>query len=359
MPEGAAAFGTLAGRTVGNAVWEGPFALPLTNLLAGTNVIAAEVHQSTTTSTGHRHGHDARCGLAAALARHQRAGGYQRLARCGHHARGSPPHSGPVQRKRLWPGTPPTCGSVASSATNLLTLASHDYVFQFAPTPAGNVTVTWAPANGITDRSSNSNAFTGTSFNYFLDAAGSVARLAFATVSQSSDATAATGALLAVDGSTNTFSLTASDPGSYWQAQFGRPFPLQRLEIVNRPVPFAAELGGLTLQLFNLDDQVVFSAPLTNPGPGGQLTFTLPEGTVARSLRIGLAGSETNGAGNYRVGMAEVRAFGTPDLPVRPAARRLRRAERPRVAVQRLRRLPCGECGGRQREQLHSYGGLS
>jgi len=145
-----------------------------------------------------------------------------------------------------------------------------------------------------------------------------VTSLSFVDVTQSTDATPTHRALNAVDGSTSSFSLTADLPGSYWFAQLGRPYPLDRIELVNRSAPNDAELGGLTLRLFNLDDQVVFETVLANPGSGALAAIPLPPGTVARSLWIGLPGAQTNGAGNCRVGLCEVRAFGLPDIPYGP-----------------------------------------
>src|SRR5262245_4954146 len=80
----------------------------------------------------------------------------------------------------------------------------------------------------------------------------------FVRVVQSSNASSTNGALLALDANIATSSLTANAPGSYWLAELGRPFPLDRIEVVNRPAPSDAELGGLKLRLFNIDDQVVF-----------------------------------------------------------------------------------------------------
>jgi hypothetical protein len=145
-----------------------------------------------------------------------------------------------------------------------------------------------------------------------------VTSLSFVDVTQSTDATPSHRALNAVDGSTSSFSLTADQPGSYWLAQLGRPYPLDRIELVNRSAPNDAELGGLTLRLFNLDDQVVFETILINPGSGALAAIPLPPGTVARSLWIGLPGTQTNGAGNYRVGLSEVRVFGLPNIPYGP-----------------------------------------
>ncbi|MEP4077974.1 lamin tail domain-containing protein [Haloferula sp.] len=122
----------------------------------------------------------------------------------------------------------------------------------------------------------------------------------------------------AADDNTSSFSLTDDVANSYWQAELGRPYELERIEIVNRESPADAEMAGLTLSLFNIDDQVVHETVLSNPGSGETSVINLPVGTTARMLRIGLSGSEVNGAGNQRVGLAEVRLFGTPDIPYTP-----------------------------------------
>lgn len=138
-------------------------------------------------------------------------------------------------------------------------------------------------------------------------------------VAQSTDASPTSGPLSAVDGTNATFSLTADVPGSYWTAELGRPYSLTRIGLVNRTAPYDKEMGGLTLRLFNMDDRVVFQAGLTNPGSGGTRVVNLPAGLRARSLWIGLSGSETNGGGNHRVGLAEVRLFGDLTMPYGPA----------------------------------------
>src|SRR2546422_697153 len=73
----------------------------------------------------------------------------------------------------------------------------------------------------------------------------------FVRVVKSSNASSTNGALAAVDGNIATGSLTANLPESYWLAELGRPFRLDRIEVVNRPAPNAAELDGVTLRLFN------------------------------------------------------------------------------------------------------------
>jgi hypothetical protein len=51
MPDGTIQHTTRAGRSVGNADYEGPFIISTEHLLAGDNVIAVEVHQTSTTSS--------------------------------------------------------------------------------------------------------------------------------------------------------------------------------------------------------------------------------------------------------------------------------------------------------------------
>jgi hypothetical protein len=45
MPGGAVNYGTISTRTVGDAVYEGPFTIPASSLVQGENVLAVEVHQ--------------------------------------------------------------------------------------------------------------------------------------------------------------------------------------------------------------------------------------------------------------------------------------------------------------------------
>jgi len=317
MSSDQASYGTLAIRTVGNAVWEGPFEFPTTNLYSGMNVLAAEVHQGTSNST------DIVMGLTLDAVWRPRL-------------RDS---NAPIVLHLIPPAgaTVPTLTQIEvqfdegvrgvdaadllinGSPTTIVTgLGADHYVFGFPQPPAGLVNVTWAPGHGIIDRSANSNAFVGAGFTYTLGPIFSAARLTFAEVTQSSDASAGNSALMAVDGAPGTFSLTANQPGSYWLAQLGRAFPLERIEVLNRSAPYDVQLAGLKLRLLNLDDQVVFETTLTNPGPGATLVLDLPPATVGRSLWIGLPGTQTNGGGTWQVGLAEVRLFGAPNIPYGP-----------------------------------------
>ncbi|MDC0497363.1 lamin tail domain-containing protein [bacterium] len=143
-------------------------------------------------------------------------------------------------------------------------------------------------------------------------------QLTFTTVEQSSDSSASTTAENVTDDSMATYSLTDDLAGSYWMAEMGRPFEMNRIEIVNRSAPDDVEMAGLTLSLFNMDDQLVFETVLSNPGSEAVAVINLPADTKARSIRIGLDGTDTNGAGNYRVGFSKVKSFGVPNIPFLP-----------------------------------------
>jgi hypothetical protein len=317
MPTNTVGYHTNANRTVGNAVWEGPFEVPITNLWTGTNVLAAQVHQFNSTST------DVVMGLTLdAIWRARLRDSNAPIVTNVVPAAGSTVASlnqVSVQFHESVQGVDAADLRVNGvAATNLTVVSPAEYIFRFPPPATGTVSVTWSPNHGIMDRSANSNAFGGAGFGYLVAPASTSVRLAFASVTQSSDAAATNLAAMAVDGAVGTFGLTANLPASYWQAQLTRPFPLDRIELVNRSAPNDVEFNGLVARLFNLDDQIVFETVLTNPGSGGVRVINLPPNTNARSLWIGLPGTQTNGAGNYRVGLAEVRLFGQPDIPFGP-----------------------------------------
>ncbi len=137
---------------------------------------------------------------------------------------------------------------------------------------------------------------------------------------QSSDASASTAAGKAMDGSSSSYSLTDDLAGSYWMAELGRAHELQQIELVNRVSPDDAAMEGLTLSVLNMDDQVVYETVLSNPGSGAVTAISLPSGTMARAVRIGLSGADANGAGTHEVGLAEVRIIGLEQIPYMPEA---------------------------------------
>ncbi|MBM3882861.1 MAG: hypothetical protein FJ387_24580 [Verrucomicrobia bacterium] len=319
MPADAVAHSTAASRTVGNAAWEGPFDWPTTHLVAGVNLLAVEVHQVNGSSS------DIVMGLTLDAVWRPRL----RDTSPPVVARTTPAAASTVvtltqievQFSERVQGVDAADLRINGRAATALTSVEPDrYLFEFASPQPGPVSVTWAPDHGITDRSADAHAFVGASFGYVIEPnpAPLTARLSGLDVTQSSDASSAYRAVRAIDGAVATFSLTADLPGSYWLGTLARPYPVERIEIVNRAAPDDNELAGLTLRLFNLDDQVVFETVLSNPGSAALAVVRPPPGTLARSLWIGLRGTQTNAAGNYRVGLAEVRLFGLPNIPFGP-----------------------------------------
>ncbi|WP_372796460.1 discoidin domain-containing protein, partial [Pontiella sp.] len=314
---GAVDYNTLAGN-VGNAAYKGPYTVSGTSLVDGTNVLAAEVHQSGTGSS------DLVLGMTVDVVWEKNV-------------------IDTVAPEILQ--TVPAAGSVVSNltqvqvnfseavqgvnaadllvngsaATGMTPVSASEYQFTFAAPVAGVVSMSWASGHGITDLSASAFAFAGTGFSYLLDpAADAYSELEFSAVYQSSDDTAAAGAGNAVDGSAFTYSLTQDEAGSRWTGELGRVFELAQVLVVNRNAPDDAELAGLTLSVMNMDDQAVYETVLSNPGSGGMVEVNLPAGTAGRTVQIGLDGTEVNGAGNRRVGLAEVRVFGDTQIPYMP-----------------------------------------
>jgi hypothetical protein len=316
LADGTVSYDTLADN-VGDAVNQGPFTLDASALVSGTNLLAAEVHQSSTSSS------DIVMGLTLDVV-------WTEITN---------DTNAPVVA-----GTDPVAGSTVSELTQIQvnfnegvqgvdasdllmngTAASSvearstsEYIFQFAKPAEGSVLVSWVAAPGITDLSTNLNVFAGVDFGYLYAPPSPYSKLAFSGVYQSSNADASTTADQAVDDSSSSYSLTDNLAGSYWVAELGRAYELQQIELVNRAAPDDAAMEGLTLSILNMDDQVVYESVLSNPGSGGVTAIRLPAGTVGRMVRIGLSGSDTNGAGTYEVGLAEVRAVGVAQIPTMP-----------------------------------------
>ncbi|MDF7806661.1 lamin tail domain-containing protein [Pontiellaceae bacterium B12219] len=316
MDAGTVSYNTLA-NNVGNASVEGPYLLDTAGLLNGANLLAAEVHQSSATSS------DIVMGLSLDMIWQERlrdtaaptvatlnpASGSSVTVLTQIQVVFNEGVSGVNASDLLINGTPASSVTVNSDA---------DYLFHFTEPAEGVVNVSWAANHGINDLSAGSHAFVGAGFSYLFAPPSTDVQLAFSSVFQSSDSSASTKAVNAVDGNAMSYSRTDNLPSSYWKAELGRPFELDRIELVNQPAPNDAEMEGLTLSLLNMDDQVVYETILTNPGASGISVINLPAGISARTLRIGLSGSDVNGAGNYRVGLTEVRIIGEAQIPFSP-----------------------------------------
>ncbi len=313
---GTVSYSTLA-TNVGDAVYAGPFVLDAAALEDGPNLLAAEVHQSGETSS------DVCLGLTLDLVW---TGEIEDILAPEIVSLNPAADSVVTNLTQVTMGFDEDVSGVDASdllingtaASGLSAASASQYTFSFVQPDAGVVSMTWASGHGITDTSENSNPFAGAGFSYLQLNASEHDELPFASVYQSSDDADSSGAENAVDLLWSTYSLTQDLPGSYWMAELGRPYEISRIEIVNRTAPDDAELAGLTLTVENMDDQAVYEEVLTNPGSGAALQINLPAGTVGRSVRIGLSGSETNGAGNQRVGLTEVRVLGDAQIEYMP-----------------------------------------
>ena len=153
----------------------------MTNLFHGTNVIAAEVHQSVATSS------DIVMGLSLDLLWQPRLRDFNApLIAAVVPAAGTTVATLTQIEVRF---DEDVLGVDAADllvnavpATNLIVLTPRNYRFQFSQPPLGPVNVTWRTDHGIVDRSANSNAFGGAGFGYLIGSVSSAAALAFATV---------------------------------------------------------------------------------------------------------------------------------------------------------------------------------
>jgi hypothetical protein len=162
------AWNAWASRTIGDPTHES-FALPLTNLLSGSNLIAVELHQAASSSS------DITFGLALDASVYPRVrdtnaptlaalipapGMVAALTEM--EVQFSEGVKGIAAADLLVNGVP---------ATNVTAYGPDIYVFEFPSPSPGPVQLTWSATQKITDLSANSNHFAGGTFNYTLNPA--------------------------------------------------------------------------------------------------------------------------------------------------------------------------------------------
>lgn len=144
-----------------------------------------------------------------------------------------------------------------------------------------------------------------------------LARLGIAR--QNDDAATTSPAARAIDGQPTTFSVTAEAPDAFWECELRRPYLLSRIEIVaSTDLLHTGATDGLVLEVHDLRDRVLFTSPVSDPGPGGIWAVDLPGQVAGRILRVRLANGRPNGAGKQQVVLAEVRALGDPSVAFGP-----------------------------------------
>ncbi|MEZ5329974.1 MAG: CotH kinase family protein [Verrucomicrobiales bacterium] len=115
----------------------------------------------------------------------------------------------------------------------------------------------------------------------------------------------------AVDGDTTTFSHTdVNTAGNHWLLTFDSERQISRIEVVAREDCCGGRLTNAVLRVADDEGESVFAENITDPGQGGTATFTLPEATFGKSVRIGFEEEQTNSEGNRVVHLGEVRVLG-------------------------------------------------
>jgi hypothetical protein len=129
-------------------------------------------------------------------------------------------------------------------------------------------------------------------------------------------------AALALDGNESTIAETQNIAGSYWEMELNRSVTASRLVITAPSSPtLAGVLNGARVRLYNLRDQLVGEYAISSLAAGATWAAFLPAGTEARIIRLDFPPGVTNGLGDHRIAVAEVKlvgdaspAFGPLDL---------------------------------------------
>ncbi len=161
-------YSSYADRTVGDASLEGPFNSDPANLVAGDNVLAAEVHQVNATSSDIVWG----LSLDEIVADRVRDTIPPVLAQAFPEAGATVPNLSEIEVQFSEGVKGVAAGDLlinGAPATNMTQYAPNAYVFDFPQPANGLVQVVWSPAQAITDLSANSNRFAGGGFSYTLD----------------------------------------------------------------------------------------------------------------------------------------------------------------------------------------------
>lgn len=158
-------------------------------------------------------------------------------------------------------------------------------------------------------------------------AVGPLRLAAISTVTQSSTSGGNTAAL-AIDGNPATASQTQDLASSHWLLTLDRSRQIRRIELTAPDNSFSTRLAGLTLRLLDDASNLLATAIVTHPGPGGVWGFDVPPGTPdARQLWIGLEGGAVNGYGDRVVTLPEVSVLTGTNLALNTPAYMVRHTD--------------------------------
>lgn len=117
-------------------------------------------------------------------------------------------------------------------------------------------------------------------------------------------------ASLAIDNSATTFSSTLDQEGSFWELELDRSVTASRIYIT---APAASGYDGVLnntrVQLFDVRDQLIHEFPITQIAPGGSWSAFFASSEI-RLIRLSLPPGQTNGAGDHRIAVADVKLVG-------------------------------------------------
>ena len=131
-----------------------------------------------------------------------------------------------------------------------------------------------------------------------------------ATAEQSTELWGAYPAENGLDGDWENYTHTdRNTPNNYWQMNLDATYEISRIRIRNRTDCCGERLNNAYVMV--LDDALscVWSNRIEGATDGQYLTFTPPQGTMGRHIRIGLVNGETNADGTFYVSIAEAEAF--------------------------------------------------
>lgn len=131
-----------------------------------------------------------------------------------------------------------------------------------------------------------------------------------ATTRQSAAAGSAT-ADLAIDASAASIAETADLPGSFWELELERAVTVSRVYLTApAAAAYAGVLDGAVVRFYGLRDQLIHEETIDSIAPGGVWAAFLPSGLEVRIVRVELPAGQTNGAGDYRIALAELELLG-------------------------------------------------
>lgn len=118
---------------------------------------------------------------------------------------------------------------------------------------------------------------------------------------------------LAIDSNIASIAETANVPGSFWELELERPVNISRVYLTAPSgAAYAGVLDGAVVRFYGLRDQLVHEVTIGSIAPGGVWAAFLPDGIEARFVRVELPAGQTNGAGDYRIALAELVLLGDP-----------------------------------------------